>query len=148
MPGASVNTAEFLAKFPNELVARNYLELRRWGGRPKCPHCSATTRIQKRTFGGYYRFLSCAVDFTVRTGTIFERSHVSLEKWLCAIYLLSSSDKSISSLRLSREIGATQKTAWGMIQRLREVLNFGFDQRAESGRKQKNNSSEAHLETL
>jgi transposase-like protein len=70
---------------------------------------------------GYFRCLSCKGDFTVRTGTIFERSHVPLGKWLYAIYLLVTSHNSISSIQLSKEIGVTQKTAWFMLQRLREA---------------------------
>jgi transposase-like protein len=70
---------------------------------------------------GYYRCNQCREDFTVRTGTIFERSHVPLHKWLYAMYLLVTSRKGISSLQLSKEIGITQKSAWFVLQRLREA---------------------------
>jgi ISXO2-like transposase domain len=61
------------------------------------------------------------LDFTIRTGTIFERSHVPLHKWLYAMYLLVTARKGISSLQLAKEIGVTQKSAWFMLHRLREA---------------------------
>lgn len=106
----------------DENVARDYLEARRWKGEPICPTCSSRERIQIRKVAGYYRCLSCASDFTVRTGTIFERSHMSLEKWLQAIYLISVADKRITSVQLSKAIGCTQKTAWTMLQKLNQII--------------------------
>ena len=71
--------------------------------------------------------MSCKKDFTVRTGTIFERSHVPLHKWLYAIYLVVTARKGISSLQLSKELGVTQKTAWFMLQRIREACKDDDD---------------------
>jgi ISXO2-like transposase domain len=62
-----------------------------------------------------------AEDFTIRTGTIFERSHVPLHKWLYAMYLLVTARKGISSMQLAKEIGITQKSAWFVLHRLREA---------------------------
>lgn len=117
----TVSAYEFHKKFPDEATARAYIEARRWNGAPVCPKCGAVERIQKRKLEGYYRCLACKKDFTVRTGTVFERSHVPLDKWLYAIYLLMTARKGISSLQLSKEIGVTQKTAWFMLHRLREA---------------------------
>jgi transposase-like protein len=117
----TISAYEFHKKFPNEAAARDYIEAKRWNGRPSCQRCGAVDRIQKRKVEGYYRCLACKFDFTVRTGTIFERSHVPLDKWLYVIYLLMTARKGISSLQLSKEIGVTQKTAWFMLQRLREA---------------------------
>jgi len=63
----------------------------------------------------------------VRTKTIFERSHVPLHKWVYAMYLVVTSRKGISSLQLSKEIGVTQKSAWFMLQRLREACSQNSD---------------------
>jgi transposase-like protein len=71
---------------------------------------------------GFYRCNQCKEDFTVRTGTIFERSHVPLHKWLYAMYLLVTARKGISSMQLSKEIGITQKSAWFVLSRIREAL--------------------------
>lgn len=127
MDKVTISTYEFLKRFPNEKTARKYLEQRRWHGSPVCPHCGEVHRVQTRKAEGYYRCLACKVDFTVRTGTIFERSHVPLDKWLYAMYLLATARKGISSLQLSKEIGVTQKTAWFMLQRLREACGSDSD---------------------
>jgi len=124
---STISAYEFLKRFPDEKTARLHLEQRRWHGSPSCPHCGSVERIQTRKVEGYFRCLSCKNDFTVRTGTIFERSHVPLDKWLYAIYLLVTSRKGISSMQLSKEIGVTQKTAWFMLQRLREACGSGSD---------------------
>ena len=121
MSKVTISAYEFLKKFPDERAARLYIEQRRWHGQPVCPHCGEVERVQVRKLDGYFRCLACKVDFTVRTGSVFERSHVPLDKWLYAIYLLVTSRKGVSSLQLSKEIGVTQKTAWFMLQRLREA---------------------------
>ena len=124
MSDTTISTYEFLQRFPTADAARLYLEERRWDGRPVCPHCGGTrhhARTGKRI--GYYRCHDCAREFTVRTGTIFERSHVPLNKWLYTMYLLVTSRKGVSSLQLSKEIGVTQKTAWFMLGRLREACS-------------------------
>jgi len=106
--------------FPDQETARLYLESRLWPNGVICPTCRKGERITTRK-GGYYRCNACQLDFTVRTGTIFERSHIPLHKWLYAMYLLVTARKGISSLQLSKEIGVTQKSAWFMLQRLREA---------------------------
>ena len=70
---------------------------------------------------GFYRCNACKTDFTVRTGTIFERSHIPLDKWIYAMYLLMTARKGVSSLQLGKEIGVTQKSAWFMLHRIREA---------------------------
>ena len=124
----TISTYQFLKKFPNEQIARKYIEDRRWGGSPSCPHCNASTRIQVRKVEGYYRCLACKVDFTVRTGTIMERSHIPLDKWLYAMYLISTARKGVSSLQLSKELGITQKSAWFMLSRIRESCSEKDDE--------------------
>ncbi|MDI6797780.1 MAG: IS1595 family transposase [Desulfatibacillaceae bacterium] len=121
MQKTSISEYEFFTKFPNERTARKHIEKRRWQIHPLCPHCGRVDRISTRRIEGYYRCLSCKNDFTVRTGTIFERSHVTLDKWLYAIHLIATSHKGVSSVQLSKKIGVTQKTAWFMLQRLKEA---------------------------
>jgi transposase-like protein len=117
----TISHYEFLKQFPDEAAARTYLEARRWKGKPRCPHCNKTARVQVRKVVGYFRCLACKEDFTVRTGTIFERSHIPLDKWLYAMYLISTARKGISSLQISKELGITQKSAWFMLNRIREA---------------------------
>ncbi|MGH1524113.1 IS1595 family transposase [Leifsonia sp. L25] len=124
----TLSTYEFFEKFPTDAAARQYMEQRRWGGKPDaCPLCGVVGRVQTRTRVGFFRCLDCRSDFTVRTGTVFERSHVPLNKWLYAMYLLVTARKGVSSLQLSKEIGVTQKTAWFMLQRLREAAGHNGD---------------------
>lgn len=106
--------------YPDQESARTYLEGRLWPEGPKCPVCGLGERITARA-GGFYRCNQCKEDFTVRTGTIFERSHVPLHKWVYAMYLLVTARKGISSMQLAKEIGITQKSAWFVLHRLREA---------------------------
>ena len=100
--------------------ARKYLEGLLWPQGVKCPVCTKGDRITTRK-DGFYRCNACQEDFTVRTGTIFGRSHIPLHKWIYAMYLLLTSRKGISSLQLSKEIGIRQGSAWFLLQRLREA---------------------------
>ena len=101
-------------------AARVYMESKRWPDGAVCPACAEAKRITTRK-DGFYRCNACKTDFTVRTGTIFERSHIPLHKWVYAMYLLVTARKGISSLQLAKQIGVTQKSAWFMLQRLREA---------------------------
>lgn len=118
----TISTFQLFQMFPDQESARKYLESRIWANGVKCPCCGLGDRITTRK-GGYYRCNQCKEDFTVRTGTIFERSHVPLQKWLYAMYLLVTARKGISSLQLSKQIGITQKSAWYVLQRLREACS-------------------------
>lgn len=122
MSRSTISTFKLFELFPDEEAARLYLEDRLWPKGPKCPGCSATERITTRK-GGYYRCNACLIDFTVRTGTIFGRSHIPLHKWVHAMYLLVTARKGISSLQLAKQIGISQHAAWFMLQRLREACS-------------------------
>lgn len=120
MSKSTISTFELFAMFPDQNAARTYLEGRLWPEGPKCPVCGLGERITARA-SGFFRCNQCKEDFTVRTGTIFERSHVPLHKWIYAMYLLVTARKGISSLQLSKQIGITQKSAWFVLHRLREA---------------------------
>lgn len=120
MSKSTISTFELFQRFPDQESARLYFEAARWPDGAVCPACGEAKRIGTRK-GGFYRCNACLSDFTIRTGTIFERSKVPLHKWIYAMYLLVTSRKGISSLQLHSQIGVTQKTAWFMLQRLREA---------------------------
>ena len=126
MSRSTISTFKLFELFPDEPSARNYLESRLWPDGVRCPECKSGERITARK-GGYYRCNPCKLDFTVRTGTIFERSHVPLHKWLYAMYLLVTARKGISSMQLAKEIGVTQKSAWFILHRLREAVGKDLD---------------------
>ena len=126
MSKSTISTFELFAMIPDQETARAYLEARLWPNGTVCPVCGLGERITARK-GGFYRCNQCKEDFTVRTGTIFERSHVPLHKWVYAMYLLVTARKGISSMQLAKEIGITQKSAWFVLQRLREACGSDFD---------------------
>lgn len=126
MSKSTISTFELFQMFPDQESARLYLESRLWPDGVTCPTCRKGERITTRK-GGYYRCNACQLDFTVRTRTIFERSHIPLHKWIYAMYLLVTARKGISSLQLAKEIGVTQKSAWFMLQRLREACGSKID---------------------
>ncbi len=116
----TISTFELFAMFPDAEAARKYLETTMWPHGPVCPECGCLDRITTRK-GGYYRCNPCQHDFTIRTGTIFGRSHIPLHKWIYAMYLMMTARKGISSLQLSKEIGIAQSSAWFMLSRIREA---------------------------
>ncbi len=120
MSRSTISTFQLSEMFPNAEAARVYIEARRWPNGAVCPFCNKADRITIRK-GGFYRCNLCKEDFTVRTGTIFGRSHIPLHKWIHAIYQLMTARKGVSSLQLSKEIGITQKSAWFMLHRIREA---------------------------
>jgi transposase-like protein len=119
------------AVFENEAEAREWLEKHLWPHGPVCPHCGAVneaTLIEGKKHShrdGLYMCNACRQQFTVTVGTIFERSHVPLNKWLYATFLLCASKKGISSHQLHRMLGVTYKTAWFMSMRIREAMREG-----------------------
>src|SRR5665213_607008 len=120
MSKSTISTFQLFQLVPDAETGRLWLESRLWPTGVRCPVCGLGERITTRK-GGFYRCNQCQEDFTVRTGTIFERSHIPLHKWVYAMYLVVTARKGISSLQLAKEIGITQKSAWFMLQRLREA---------------------------
>ena len=97
MSQSTISTFQLFALIPDAETALIYLEERLWPNGTVCPTCAGQDRITVRK-GGFYRCNKCRLDFTVRTGTIFERSHVPLHKWIYAMYLMVTARKGISSM--------------------------------------------------
>ena len=108
---STISTFEFFAKFPNGRTAIEYFESRRWPDGICCPHCGSKRTSRLREYQ-YHRCKDCRKKFTVRKGTIFERPHIPLHKWLYAMYRLQTARKGISSVQLSKELGISQKSSW------------------------------------
>jgi transposase-like protein len=127
MSQSTISTFQLFEMFPDEETARKYLEDRLWPMGAICPQCNSGTRVIVRP-NGFYRCNACKkFTFSIRTGTIFGRSKIPLHKWVYAMYLLVTSRKGISSMQLAKEIGVTQKSAWFMLQRLREACGNDSD---------------------
>lgn len=110
--------------FHNEAAAYEMLEGQLWPTGPVCPKCQGQARITCVKGGrmGLYRCGPCKRQFTVKVGTVFEDSHIPLNQWLAATYLMVSSKKGISSHQIMRTMGCQYKTAWFMTMRLREAM--------------------------
>jgi transposase-like protein len=125
MPASKITAAAM----QNDEAALAYLEAVLWPNGPVCPHCGAADRIYelkgKTTRLGLRKCGHCRKPFTVTVGTLFERSHVPLHKWVQAFYLLCCSKKGISSHQLHRMLGVSYKAAWFMSHRIREAMRDG-----------------------
>lgn len=119
MSRSTISTFKIFEMFPDAETARLYLESRLWPNGPVCPVCNSGERIGTRK-AGFYRCYACNEDFTVRTNTIFERSHIPLEVWLHALYLISQ-DPEVPSEVLGEKLGLTQKSAWLILKRVHEA---------------------------
>lgn len=112
--------------FHDETKARAHLEALRWPNGPICPHCGsedkATKLKGKSTRPGVYKCKECRKPFSVSVGTLFERSHVPLHKWVLAFHLMSASKKGMSAHQLHRMLDVQYKTAWFMAHRIREAM--------------------------
>jgi transposase-like protein len=112
--------------FQDATKAREWLELLLWPEGQVCGYCGVlneNTPIAGRD--GYHQCNACRKQFTVQVGTVFERSHIPLNKWLMAAFLLCASKKGISAHQMHRILGITYKSAWFMMHRLREAMRAG-----------------------
>ena len=103
-----------------------HIEASRWpDGETSCPHCGSTNvrRMGGKTQAGMFLCNDCRDKFTVRTGTVMERSHVPLHKWLLATHLMAASKKGMSAKQMERMLGVTYKTAWFLCHRIREAMD-------------------------
>ena len=107
--------------FPTEESAREWFEARVWPTERYCPRCGSTRTHDAGHNDMPYRCSDCRAYFSVKTGTVMGGSHLPLRKWVFAIYLHLTSLKGVSSMKLHRDIGVPQKTAWFMLQRIREA---------------------------
>ena len=107
--------------FPDEAAAREWFESQVWADGRTCPRCGSERTHEASHAKSPYRCTDCRAYFSVKTGTALEGSKVPLRKWAFAIYLEVTSLKGVASMKLHRDIGVTQKTAWFMLHRLREA---------------------------
>ena len=126
------NRKELLAYFSTEKACVDYLISQRWEDEIVCPHCGASnpyitaTRSKKEELQGTNdykcRAKDCRKKFNVLTGTIFENTKIELKLWFEAIYVITNYKKGVSSHQVARDLGCTQKTAWFILHRIREML--------------------------
>ena len=123
---------QLLDFFKDEKTCYEFLEQQIWGGTPACPHCGSIhvyTRKHRsknpaKVGVNEYKCAEkgCNVNFTATVGTIFESSKLPLRTWFAAIWLATTTSKGISSANLAKQLGITQKTAWFVLSRIREMF--------------------------
>jgi transposase-like protein len=111
--------------FHDEAKAQAHIEATRWPKGVTCPHCGSDKvhRMGGKTQAGMFLCNDCRDKFTCRTGTVMERSHVPLHKWLLATHIMAASKKGMSAKQMERMLGVTYKTAWFLCHRIREAMD-------------------------
>ena len=126
-PGKShrkgITLIELARMFPDEESAKQWFENSIWpDGTRYCPECASINTYECKHAKMPYRCRDCGKYFSVKTASVMAGSPIPLLKWLYAIYLDTTSLKGVSSMKLHRDLGVTQKTAWFMQQRIREAF--------------------------
>ena len=117
-----VSLPELFKLFPDDDTAEAWFTENRWGDEPACPRCGSVNVLsgaKHKTMP--YRCRDCRKRFSVRTGTAMEASNLGFQTWAIAIYLATTSLKGVSSMKLHRDLGITQKSAWHLAHRIREA---------------------------
>ena len=128
-PGKShrkdISLREIFKRFPDDATAEAWFVSKRWPGGVACPHCGSTnvqTGAKHKTMPYRCREKECAKRFSPKTGTVMEGSKLGMQTWIVATYLLSTSLKSVSSMKLHRDLDINQRSAWFLAHRLRVAL--------------------------
>ena len=126
---AFTSIKQFQKEFGTEDACREYLEQQKWNGTPSCTCCGSqkVTRFKNDSRRFQCNEKGCRKQFSVLTGTFAENTKIPLTTWFLAMYILANHSKGISSLQLSIWLGVTQKTAWFLNHRIREMLNQNGD---------------------
>ena len=119
-----VTVMEMAEIFPTEDAAREWFEAKMWPNGRHCPRCGSIETIECTGKPPMpYWCPACKRHFSVRVGSVMERSKLPFRKWVYAIYLHLTSLKGVSSVKLGRDIGVRQATAWFMLQRIRKAFD-------------------------
>ena len=118
--------SDFQSRFGTHEACRGHLEALRWPGGVVCPKCGTTDQAKRlATRPDIWRCRACRKDFRVTDGTPMEGTHLGLEVWFSAIYLMATSRKGVSALTLQAWLGVSYKTAWFLCHRVRAMLADG-----------------------
>ena len=114
---------QVVQKFSDEREAEKWFVDGRWPDGVTCPFCASSENVMERKNRKPqpYRCRACRKDFSVKTGTLMHGSKLSLGTWAVAYFLFTTNLKGVSSMKLHRDLGVTQKTAWHLAHRIREV---------------------------
>ena len=121
-----ISLVEIMRMFPDDATAEAWFVKRRWPAGIHCPHCGSDnvqTGARHKTMPYRCREKECAKRFSAKTGTVMEGSKLGFQVWMIATYQLSTSLKSVSSMKLSRDLDINQRSAWFLAHRLRVALS-------------------------
>ncbi len=111
-----INTVELLKIFPDDETAMSWFENVRWGNTRRCSHCDSDRTVTASSSAPMpYHCKDCHKFFSVKVGTVMHRSKITYQQWVFGIYLLSTNLKGVSSMKLSRDLGITQKNSMDAI---------------------------------
>ena len=117
---------ELIRKFPDDKTAEAWIASIRWPDGPRCPHCDHDN-IQHptahKTMPYRCRRNGCRKFFSVKVGTVMQNSKLGYQEWAIAVYLFNTSLKGVSSMKLHRDLGISQKSAWHLAHRIRQCWN-------------------------
>ena len=121
-----ISLREIFKRFPDDSTAETWFVQLRWPDGIACPHCGSTnvqTGAKHKTMPYRCREKECAKRFSPKTGTVMEGSKLGMQTWMVATYLLTTSLKSVSSMKLHRDLDINQRSAWFLAHRLRVALS-------------------------
>ena len=121
-----LSLVELIQMFPNDAAAERWFVENRWPDGVYCPACGSVNIQERPTRKPQpYRCRDCRKDFSVKLGTLMQGSNLGFQKWVIAIYLVTTGLKGTSSLKMHRDLKITQKTAWHLAHRIRETWAKG-----------------------
>ena len=122
----TISVTELFRMFPHEDACYAWFEAARWHGQPVCPHCGGIEyNTQPPSKPHHYWHKDCRKQFTVTTKTCMHATKRPLQDWIYAIYSVLTARKGVSAMQLSKELGVQYRTAWHMLQRIREACRKG-----------------------
>ena len=123
-----ITLMELFKMFPDDETAEQWFVENRWPDGLRCAHCEGDNVAEQGNHPQMpFHCRDCRKFFSVKTNSFMHSSKVGYQKWIIAVYLITSNLKGISSMKLHRDIGVTQKTAWHMLHRIREAWNIGSE---------------------
>lgn len=127
-----VSIIEMFEMFPDDATAERWFVDQRWPDGLRCAYCDGDHVVAKDSHPTMpYRCHDCKRFFSVKTNSVMQSSKIGYQKWAIAVYLMTTNLKGVSSMKISRDLGITQKSAWHMIHRIRE--SWADDQAMFSG---------------
>lgn len=117
-----MNIIEISKRFPEEIDAIKFFELKRWGKNPKCAYCSSE-KLSKRTKDLRFKCYDCNKTSSVTTKTYLHSTNMELKKWMFAFSIISDAKKGVSALQLQRNLNISYPTAWAMYHKIRDLMS-------------------------